>query len=528
MVNNLGKYLLIIILALSCQADNTTTCKVFKYNQINSITSLDPAFSKSQSNIWVVNHIFNGLVQLDDSLNIIPAIAKSWEVKHDTLYSFKLRDDVYFHDDPCFDEGKGRRVVASDFVFSLNRLLDEKVNSPGSWLFKDRVSTNAFKAIDDSTLTIRLTNAFIPFLSILTMQYCSVVPYEAVGYYGDGFSFNPVGTGPFRFKRWEENEALYLITNDNYFEKTTHNLDGVKTSFIPDRKVAYLEIENGNLDFISGLESTFITDWLDENGNLNDKQSLKLNFHKSPYLNTEYLGINLQSKKNNEWLKKKKFRQALNFAINKKEMLLTLRSGIGYPAHSGFTAKGLPSFDEKLTGYPYDLNRAMGLLKEIDFVSNEKKPLLLYTNQDYLDICIFVAKEWEKLGVKTEIELLESSLLRSKMKNGDISLFRASWIADYPEAESFLCVFYSGNPAPPNYTRFRNDKYDELYDLAVSEENDSIRYSIYHEMEKILIEEAPVIFLFYDQSALFTSKRITGVSKNGINLLQVKSLQMTE
>jgi peptide/nickel transport system substrate-binding protein len=207
-------------------------------------------------------------------------------------------------------------------------------------------------------------------------------------------------------------------------------------------------------------------------------------------------------------------------------MLETLRNNVGKAANSGITPIGLPTYNDSIIGYKFDLNKAKNILKELSFENNSDSPLILYTNQDYLDICTFVARQWESIGITTEIELLESSILRNRMRSGDVGLFRASWIADYPDAESFFCLFYSKNPAPPNYTRFSNLDYDKLYDSAVIESHPGKKIELYHKMEKLLIEEAPVIFLFYDETALFTSKRTSGISNNGLNLLQVKSISV--
>ncbi|MEI8049713.1 MAG: ABC transporter substrate-binding protein, partial [Bacteroidota bacterium] len=155
---------------------------VFRYNESAGITSLDPAFARNQANIWVINQMFNGLVQFDDHLKVKPCIAKSWEISPDGLtYTFHLRSDVFFHPDQVFKRGKGRKAVASDFVYTFNRLLDDKLASPGAWvlaLVKKENNKYAFFAQNDSILTIRLQAPFPPFLGLLSMQYCSVVPHE--------------------------------------------------------------------------------------------------------------------------------------------------------------------------------------------------------------------------------------------------------------------------------------------------------------------------------------------------------------
>lgn len=515
---------------LGCTEKNKGDYNVFRYNQINHITSLDPAFTKSQNNIWASHHLFDGLVRLDDELNVQPSIAKSWTISEDgRVYQFVLRSDVPFHNDECIEEG--RVVVAEDVVYSLSRLVDEEVNSPGSWLFSDKIEgKEAFKAINDTLFEMRLNSPFIPMLGILTMQYCSILPKECVEYYGDEFRAHPVGTGPFKFKRWEENQALFLIRNEDYFREVSHNLDGVKTSFIPDKKIAFLELLNGNLDFVNGLESSFIHDLLTKDGELLDDKKAVLNYIKAPYLNSEYLGINMVDQPEDSPLRIKEIRQALNLGIDRKLMLTALRNNVGKPAIAGFVPSGLPSFDEdKVRGYRYLPDSARALIQKAGFNADNPMPEIeLFTNKDYLDLTTFIARQWQEIGVNATIEVLESSILRDGMRKASIPFFRASWIADYPDAESFLCMFYSRYPAPPNYTRYSNPEFDKLYEEAIKTDNVTKRYHLYHKMDNMLVEDAPVIFLFYDETALFSLKNISGLSDNAVNLLEVEDVVKTK
>jgi oligopeptide transport system substrate-binding protein len=530
--------LILLIFALSsCHNDDPTTSakKVFRYNQINPITSLDPAFAKNQANMWAVQSLFDGLVEVDDSLRIQPCLATRWTIAPDGLtYTFTLRDDVYFHDNPCFTNGKGRKMVASDVAYSFDRIIDSvTVNSPGSWIFKERVATqNPFSAPNDSTFVLRLEKPFGPMLGILTMQYCSVVPREAVDFYKKDFRKNPVGTGAFMFKKWLENQGLFLLKNPNFWEKDSSGvqlpyLDGVRTTFMPDRKTAYLEMMRGKVDFTSGIESSIVNELLTPDGDLHPKHLGKLQLIKTPYLNTEYLGINMDfSTRKTDALSQKKVRQALNFGFDRAQMLRTLRNSMGKPAISGFTPRGLPSFSDNMGGYVFDPNHARRLLSEAGFPNGKGLPTVkLLTNKDYLDLCTFIVRQWEDLGVKTVVDVIETATLREMMSKGTAPFFRASWLADYPDAESFFTVFYSKNPSPPNYTRFKNAEFDRLYDLTLSETDTEKRYALYHQMDKILIEEAPVIFLFYDESSRFATTRVSGLSRNAMNLLPLKRVK---
>jgi len=519
-------YLGLIFLFLGCKEGNNVDYNVFRYNQINHITSLDPAFAKSQNNIWATHHLFDGLVRLDNDLNVKPSIAKKWSISEDgLLYTFVLRDDVHFHDNQCVEAS--RVVTANDVVYSLSRLLDETVNSPGSWLFSDKVENNdAFKAVNDTIFEMQLNSPFIPMLGILSMQYCSVIPKECVEHYGREFRSHPVGTGPFMFKRWEENQALFLIKNEKYFRAVDNNLDGIKTTFIPDKKIAFLELLNGNLDFVSGLESSFIHDLLSQDGDLLDTKKDVLNYTKASYLNSEYLGINMENQPENSPLRIKEIRQALNLSLDRKLMLTAMRNNVGKPATAGFVPSGLPSFsEEEVEGYKYLPDSARTLIKKAGYGPDNPMPEVeLFTNKDYLDLTTFIARQWQEIGVKVRIEVLESSILRDGMRKSSIPFFRASWIADYPDAESFLCMFYSKYPAPPNYTRYSNPEFDKLYEKAIKTDDIEERYKLYHEMDRMLVEDAPVVFLFYDETALFSLKNVEGISDNAVNLLEVEDI----
>lgn len=568
-------FLYIIFLLITFQSCNqnvsdTSDLMIFHYNEPNNVTSLDPAFARNQSNIWAVNQVFNTLVQLDDSLNVKPCIAKKWTISDDGLvYTFTLRDDVYFHDNQVFINGKGRKVKANDVVYSFNRIIDPEVGSTGTWLLRDKIfipetenrrangtafaetetenrrangiafaekksEKLPFIALNDSTFVLRLTQPFRPMLGILGMQYFSIVPKEAVDFYGKNFRANPVGTGAFQFRKWIENQALILVKNEHYFEKDKAGnqlpfLDGVRINFVNDRNTAYLNFRIGKLDFLNGLESSYVDELLKKDGSLKAKNATEMTFIKSPFLNSEYLGINMEFEENSENpLRFKKVRQALNFGFDRKKMLRELRNSVGNPANSGFTPIGLPSFDaQKVKGYDYNPSKARQLLAEAGFPNGENMAeIKLYTNNDYLDLCTFIARQWEDLGVKTKIELLESATLREMMKKGQATFFRASWIMDYPDAENFMTLFYSKNAAPPNYTRFKNTAFDKLYEQALNENEDKKRYDLYHQMDSIIIEESPVIFLFYDETARFAAANVKGLSTNASNLLTLKSVRL--
>ncbi|MCX7986977.1 MAG: ABC transporter substrate-binding protein [Bacteroidales bacterium] len=542
--NFFTKFLILSCLAIiGCnQSKEVQQLKILYYNESKGVASLDPAYARNQSVIWVVNQLYNGLLQLDDSLNIRPCIAYRYSVSEDGKeYTFWLRQDVYFHHSPIFPSGKGRQVTAHDFVYSFRRILDPMVASPGAWIFgkiNTQKAEGGFEAVNDSVLKIYLHSSFPAFVGILTMPYCFVVPHEAVEHFGKDFRSNPIGTGPFYLKRWVEGEKMVLLKNTQYFEKDQyHNplpyLDAVVISFVVDKQSEFMEFMSGKIDFISGVNPFFKDELLTADGELQEKYKNKLNLLKSPYLNIEYLGILVDPNKpntKNSPLMDKKVRQAINLAIDREKMVKFLRNNIGYPAYAGFVPKGIPSFcDTFPKGYPYRPDSAKKILLQAGYTESKGFPVItLTTTSDYADICEYVQHELSQINIPVEIEVTNGLSYREMLANARMMMFRASWIADYPDAESFLALFYSQNFSPlgPNYTHFRNTQFDQFYMQALAEKNDQQRHELYRQMDQIIIDEAPVVPLFYDVAVRFTHKRIKNMRLNPLNLLVLKNVDI--
>lgn len=527
----------IIFSILSCQnkAETERDHLVFRYNEHGNIPTLDPAFARNPQAIWPDNQLYNGLVQLDDSLNIKPDIAKRWTIDDSTnTYTFHLRTDVYFHQNRAFAQEETqnsksytRKVVAEDFVYSFDRLLDESVASSGSWVMNN---VKSYKAENDSTLIISLKKPFPAFLGLLSMRYCSVVPREAVEYYGNEFRRNPVGTGPFQFKMWEENVKLVFTKNPLYFERDENGerlpyLEAVAITFLPDKQSEFLQFAQGKLDFISGLDGSYKDELLTTEGNLQSKYSDMAYMITGPYLNTEYLGIFLGSKTTE--IQNKALRQAINYGFDREKMVTYLRNGMGIPAIHGFIPKGLPGYEE-IKGYTYQPEKAKQLIEQYKTETGDSKPeITIGTNSQYLDICEYVQRELEKIGISVTIDVMPPSTLRQMRSSGELDIFRGSWIADYPDAENYLSLFYSQNFTPngPNYMHFKNEVYDSLYVNSLSVSNIDERKLLYTKMDSIIVEEAPVVPLFYDMAVRFVNNKVSGLGINPQNFLILKKVK---
>ena len=517
-----------LLLGCSHSDEKALDRQVFRYNEHKNISSLDPAFAKDNANIWAVHQLFNGLVQLDENMKIKPCIASQWEISENgTLYTFYLRPDIYFHAHEKFGPTKTRLVTADDFEFSFKRLLDPKLASPGGWVLS---AVDDFFAKDNHTFQIKLKHPFPAFLGLLSMKYCSVVPKEIIEYYGTDFRSHPIGTGPFFLKRWSENNKLVFRNNQRYFEIDSAGnklpyLEAIAITFLADKQSEYSQFIQGNLDFISGLDAAYKDDILTPKGKLQAKYKPRINMLKSPYLNTEYLGFYMDS--DIPEVQSRLLRQAFNYGFDRNKMITYLRNNIGSPANGGFIPRGLPGFEPTI-GFDFNPEKAKALVTEYKRLTNNPNPTLkLSTTENYLSFCEFIQRALLDIGLNISIDVMPASALKSAKANGKTALFRASWVADYPDAQNYLSLFYSKNFAPngPNYTHFKNEEFDRIYEGAMIETNDSLRIELYKKMDAIVMKEAPITVLFYDEVVRFTQKNIDGLGINPTNLLELKKVR---
>jgi peptide/nickel transport system substrate-binding protein len=313
---------------------------------------------------------------------------------------------------------------------------------------------------------------------------------------------------------------LVLRKNPNYFEKEGKErlpfLDAVAITFIKDKQSAFLQFIQGKLDFISGIDASYKDEILTNTGELQDRYKSKVVLQSEPYLNTEYLGFLMETPLPLE------IRKAINYGFDRVKMLKYLRNNIGTPAINGFIPMGLPSFSADLEGYDYNPEMARRLLEGSQFDLN--KEIVLSTTSSYLDLCEYIQNQLQDIGLKVRIEVNPPSTHRQMVATSKLSFFRGSWIADYPDAENYLSLFYSKNFCPngPNYTHFNNIAYDKLYEQSLSETNYSLRKKLYQQMDKIIIDNAVVVPLYYDRVLRFTSKDVSGFNSNAMNLLDLK------
>ncbi len=522
----------VLLLVVSCKPNDTASKEVFRLNlSSGSLESLDPAFAKDLYTMWTSHMIYNTLLETDSNLKLVPSLAQRWEISPDGLhYTFHLRTDVFFHKHQLLSSN--RKLRAADVAYSFSRIIDPKWASPGAWIFNGHIKdSSAFEVFNDSTFRLHLLKPFRPMLAMLSMPYCSIVAPELVEHYGKDYRNHPCGTGPFEFHLWDEANLLLLKKNDHYWEKDDKGyrlpyLKAVQISFYDSKASEFLLFRQGSLDFTHGLDGSFKDLVLTKEGQLKAEMVPYFNLQKKPYLNTEYLGFLTDTSNpllKNSALKHKAVRQAINYAIDRKKIVTYFKNGIGIPATGGFTALGLEGFDTLAPyGYHYNPKKAAQLLKDAGYPQGKGlEPLKIICPENYADIVNFVCTQLQEIGIDARLEIMQPNILKQQMAQSQALFFRAQWIADYPDAETYLSFFNSHFPAPPNYTRYHNPVYDHWYEESMLLP-DSLRLQKYRAMDSLAISDAPLVPLYYDQMLHFTQKNVQGFRSNPMNLIDLK------
>ena len=520
--------------------------------------SLFPQNTIDAIGIKIVNHVYEGLVRFDEkTLKIKSGIASHWEVNEgNTSYTFHLRKGIKFHPDKVFKEETDRELKADDVIFSFKLLSsyhDENLGFEST--FKDLVigatdhyilSVNdgidieleGIKKIDDYTIQINLEHPSPYFLYLLALPYCSILSKQA---YIEYKAKTQIGTGPFKIKSIGQDDVKLVKNEDYYLQDSLGQklpyLDNLNFNFNVSVEDQIKSFTNGSLDVLSKMTKEKLNHKIKELKITDKRETIDYNM---PYMAVSYFGFNLQDKT----LSNKKIRQAINYAIDVnqiRDMLLATKNN--HPLNlRGITPTNL--FEEYNTSdvnnYAQDTNKAKQLLKEAGYANG--------LGIDTIEIDInkgrgnnqIIANEIKRqlkeiLGINMKINTMTFSQKINKSKSGNSQFFKAGWIADYPHPQNFLSLFY-GRDVPsaeesydsyPNMTRYKNDAFDELYEKAQRVPLDQT-YKYLKEAEKILMEDAPILVLWYGKAPVLTSKKINNYPVNVMGYVDFTKVWLTE
>jgi peptide/nickel transport system substrate-binding protein len=521
------------LVALQCRTEpKEDEGLLFRYNEASGISSLDPAFARDQAHNWVIRQLYTTLFETDSSGQLRGLLAEAWGSAADGRSAgIRIRTDFAAHADPCF-EGQTHYLDAHDVASSLQRLKSPATASPGAWLLE---TLDSVWAASPDSLVLTLTAPDPALWSKLSVPYTAVVPRQAIARYSADLSEHPVGSGPFQFKAWQRGQKLVLRRHPNYAERDAQGqqlpyLEAVSITFTPDRQSAFMAFVQGELDFLTGIDPTYKDQWLEADGSLKAQWRDQFTQRTAPFLNTEFLVVRY-GPCNPSYLADVRVRRALNWAVDRDGIIRYLKNGMGVPAHGGILPAGMPGYRpaaDWATPWRYRPDSARILLQQAGILTADGRPkpgiqpLVLSTTASYRDVAEFLQSSWTQLGLPVEVQVLPSATFREDKAQGRLGLYRASWIADYPDPSNYLMLY--GESGGPNVSGFSGlTGYNDFR----AESDPSKRTQQAAQLDAELHRQAALIPLFYDVSLRAWPKEWVGPPPHPMNELDLRRVRKT-
>ena len=472
--------------------------------------TLDPPRIRDIYSLAITGQIFDGLVQFDQTLTVVPALAQFWKASRDNLtWTFTLRKGIRFHD--------GRELTAEDVVYSLTRILDPRVDSVVAGLFGNITGAREFRegkaervagltALDRYTVQVKLDDAPVPFVSALAMGHARIVPRDVVERDRDGFGTHPIGTGPFRFVRWERGKEIALAANPEYFDGPPRLARVIWRIFPGEQMEAmYEEFKLGNLED-APIPTRNYRQILAEGGHI---------YVKRPMLGFRFYGLNLRFRPLND----RRVRQALLYAINREALVEDSYLG-RYSVARGILPPGTLGFNPHVKGYAYDPEKARELLRQASYPGGRGLPRIPIWSSVGREAIVrelgHVKKDLEAVGIQVDINYHTDWPSFSKMySDGRLPVFLLGWFADVPDPDNFLFrLFYSKSPS--NFAGYANSVVDDLLLEARRTRDLQRRVDLYRRAEQAILDDAPVIPIYHHTYERLFQPYVRSIEVNGL------------
>ncbi len=522
---------------------------IFRINEVEDFKNLFPQSTIDGVSNRIGAQIYQGLLKLNQrTLKVENCLAKSVvEENNGTLLTFTLNDNVFFHDDPCFENGIGRKFSAYDVKTCFDMLCEFRSDNLLFELFDGRVKgareyfestqnnteltegVSGVKVIDSLTLSIELLKPCSFFKKVLTHNGCWIFPIEAYEKYGENMRALCVGTGPFVIDKIMEGTQVRLVKNEKYWEKDDNDnklpyLDIVKITFTKDKKTELSNFRKGNLDMIWQLPVDEMKSVLVSLEEAKNGGNPEFQYQQKPGLSVQYYSFLNSSEVFNDL----NVRKAFNYAIDRETLVKYTLQGDGMPAVHGL----IPNFkgynNNEIIGYNFDVNKAKKHLASAGFPNGKGFPSISLQINEGGSTNVILAEAIqnmlkENLGVNVEIEPLPFPTLIERFANGKSDFWRTSWIADYPDPENFLKLFY-GKTVPekpneksfPNASRFQNDEFDRYFEKALSSVDVEEQLINYQKCDNILIEQAAFMPIYYSEYIRLLNLKVRAFPQNGM------------
>lgn len=494
--------------------------KILRTNNKTEPGSLDPAIAKGTHESFVIYQAFEGLMRYDENDELVPGQAESYEVSDDGMtYTFKLRDGLKW--------SNGDPLTAKDFEYAWKRVIDPELASEYSFQIttyvkgaeeyfngEGSIDNVGIKALDDKTLEVQL-KAPTPYFLDITAFYTLLPVNEKVVSENPDWAKDPQGTefvsnGPFKITEWNHKENIKMVKNDNYFEADKVKLDGLYFDILEDDNTAYQKYEGGEYDVLVQPAPAVTAKALQA-----DDPELKM----GKDIGTYYFEFNTTKKP----FSNAKVREALSLALDRKTIVENIAQGGQIPAE-GMVPLGLNDDTDKdfreANGnlVAEDVAKAKELLaeglKEEGMTAEDLKGFTLSYNTDeaHKKIAQAVQEMWKQnLGIEINLENMEFQVLLDNRKAGNFEIARAGWIGDYKDPMTMLDLYMTDNPQ--NDSKWSNKEYDELLKKAAASPDQKVRMDSMKAAEKILMEEKPIIPIYFYTQPRLEKSNVTGVYK---------------
>ncbi|MGP8216555.1 MAG: ABC transporter substrate-binding protein [Bacteroidia bacterium] len=536
-------------------------------NEETPVLNLYPYYIYDNVSYWVSCQIYDGLVKINPrDLSIVPDIAKSWEIDTSgTLYTFHITGNATFQDDPCFANGKGRKVTANDFKYSMEKLCTANPDNVAySITFKGLVEgadeyfesskkgkpssgISGIRIVNDSTIQIKLVKKNPIFLNMLAGSGGFVLAQEAVEKYGKGMH---LGTGPFIYSPASDSNRIILTSNPNYFRFDSLGnrlpyVDSIIISFISSRTDEFKAFQQGKLDFIVNVPSTQVDKMVEEQIADFQHKPPKYVLSRMPEMSTQYYALNISKPPFNDI----RVRKAFSLAIDRSKIVSEVLQGEAFaPGLHGITP---PTFmnsnnpDENydisnIKGDSLNVDLAKKLLSEAGYPDGKKFPTItLELNSGggvNTSVALEVQKELENnLNIHINFNIAAFGQKLEDERYMRFDMIRSRWTADYASPVDFLMLFYganvpdsAGQPSFYNITRYKNPEFDKLIEMGLSAKTIKETYNYYQQAEQLAMNDAPIIVLWYDQDYSLTRWAVKGLCPNSMNYLDMSGVYIDE
>ncbi len=468
---------------------------------LGSLENLDPQKIMFSTDWKIAGLVYEGLIDIGEKADsLVPVLAVNWQrLDEGRRYILELRDSVFFHDDPCFVEGKGRKLSPEDVIYTFKRIADKNIGCPNWHLFSNKIEgineyrdglskkISGINILDSAHIEFRITRPYANFLKLLTTSSAYIVPREAAAFYGEKFNQHPVGTGAFRLSDWKQLERLSLVRHDKYWQRDGKGrrlpyLDKITVELISNPVVSISKFISGDLDFLEANEETFnkLKQEMDSAGKFKLAGS-------QPGLTVRFLGFSMD--KETHLAKSRTLRKAAALAFRRSEIRRETNPSLTL-AETFLPLEFLQNKTIKWHENSIPLSKELLVRSGADSLAQE---IVIASNLNSPDIHI-LQSSLEKIGLKSRIEIREVGYYNYIMQERP-DIFRVSYYPSYPDPEEFYAVFYSKNPLNTNITGFKNHEYDKLFEQISVEQDEAERQRIFVRLETILKNDVPALYL---------------------------------